>query len=167
MQKVRRPERGDRPPAILGTFVEPKENEAGEETFPGVYFTDILDDRVFDALKAFTIELAERDRVNEIIVDDHFGIKLASDPEVRKRIVANYQLDGMSVGEQNEWMRDRLTERIKELSEALKGKAVLSVSVHAFDFDTESDLLEKDPGDEPITETERQEKSKDPDAPGA
>ena len=147
--------------AILSEWLPPN----SKTNFPGVYFTDILDDSVFNPIKEFMVVMAKRPDIKEIVVDDHFGLKMGN-PGVREQLVERHDLVnqvGTDVGKQNEWIRDRLTERIGELSKALKDEGVdLSVSVHAFDFDTGGDRLEYVPEEEPLTEAERQERSKSP-----
>ena len=135
-------EQGQAPflPETLGWFGPPKE-ENNRVVFPGVSFANVLDSRVFNALRDFMVAVAARPDIDEIIVDDHFGINLRRiDRNVLISLHPELRRLG-SVREQNEWIRDRLAERIQELSNALAGVgAVLSVSVNSFDFETNESL---------------------------
>ncbi len=125
---------------------------------------DLLDDATYNFLKAFILDLAERPpvenkpgagqiakerkKIQEIILDDHFGIHRdnlnAAIAKYRKNAAQELGINDSSIQEAEvfKWLVKRVTQRVQDLRDALATFNVnLSISVNRFDFN--DDALDK------------------------
>ncbi len=125
---------------------------------------DLLDDATYNFLKAFILDLAERlpvenkpgagqiakerKKIQEIILDDHFGIHRdnlnAAIAKYRKNAAQELGINDSSIQDAQvfKWLVKRVTQRVQDLRDALAAFNVnLSISVNRFDFN--DDALDK------------------------
>lgn len=122
---------------------------------------DLLDDATYNFLKAFILDLAERPpvenkpgaaqiakerkKIQEIILDDHFGIHRdnlnAAIAKYRKNAAQELGINDSSIQEAQvfKWLVKRVTQRVQDLRDALAQFNVnLSISVNRFDFNDDA-----------------------------
>ncbi|UBF30065.1 family 10 glycosylhydrolase (plasmid) [Kovacikia minuta CCNUW1] len=117
-------------------------------------YIDLLNENVFSRLKEFIVDVAKRPGVDDIMLDDHFGLLYdpAGGKDYLTKAITKYTgeeygdlvrielgLDhNPSESEVIQWIRNRLTDRMRELKDELSNisgkKVTLSVSVQPFDF---------------------------------